>query len=78
MSYSSFTMWGALTLMAFGAFGGAIFEGDLVGMYEDAYPSELAKKDALRRCGLAQSSFSRFSEADRETCYRAMLAPQPL
>jgi hypothetical protein len=78
MSYSSFVMWGALTLMAFGAFGGAIYEGNLIGIFEEAYPSELDKKDALHRCGQAEASFSRFSGSDRETCYRALLTPRPM
>jgi hypothetical protein len=78
MSYSSFIMWGTLSLMAFGGIGGAIVKGDLIGTFQEAYPSDLAKKDALYRCSEADASFSKFSQADRENCYRILLRPSPM
>lgn len=78
MSSSYFTMWATLALLALGAFGGAIYRGDLISSFRDAYPSDIAHQDALRRCSEADASFSKFSQDDRETCYRAMLEPRPI
>ena len=78
MSYSYFTMWGMLGLLALGAFGGAIYRGDLIGTFSDAYPSDIAHQDALRRCAAADASFSKFSKEDRDSCYRALLEPRPI
>ena len=77
MSYSSFTMWGMLILLVLGAFGGAIYRGDLITMFRDAYPSDYARQDALRRCSMADASFSKFSVYDRDACYRSQLRPPP-
>jgi hypothetical protein len=73
MSYNYFTMWGLLILMALGAFGGAIYRGDLISNFREAYPSDLAEQDALRRCGQSDAAFNKFSESDRRSCYGAML-----
>ena len=73
MSYNYFTMWGLLFLLALGAFGGAIYRGDLISNFRDAYPSDVGEQDALRRCGQADASFNKFSESDRQNCYGAML-----
>ena len=68
-------MWGLLILLALGAFGGAIYRGDFIQTFRDAYPSEIAKQDALKRCRQADASFSKFSSGDRDHCYQAMLHP---
>jgi hypothetical protein len=73
MPSSYFTMWGMLILMAFGAFGGLIVHGDLLGAIRAAYPSESIKQEALRRCGQMDTGFSRFSAQDRDTCYRVVI-----
>lgn len=73
MPNSYFAMWGMLALMALGALGGVLIHGDVVGSIRAAYPSDLAQRDALHRCGQMDAEFSRFSEHDRDTCYRAML-----
>jgi hypothetical protein len=73
MPSSYFTMWGLLILMGLGAVGGSIYHGDLFASFKDAYPSDPAKEDALRRCGAQDASFSKFSAADRDVCYRALL-----
>lgn len=78
MSYSYFTMWGMLALLALGAVGGGIYRGDLIGTFRDAYPSDIVHQDALRRCAESDASFSKFSQEDRETCYRALLEPRPI
>jgi hypothetical protein len=73
MPQSYFMMWGMLILMAFGALAGPLIHGDLLGTIRAAYPHDEAKSDALHRCGAMDSDFSRFSEHDRDICYRAML-----
>jgi hypothetical protein len=73
MPASYFTMWGMLILMALGAVGELVAHGDILGSIRDAYPSDIAKRDALHRCGEMDAEFSRFSEHDRALCYRAIL-----
>ena len=73
MPMNYFTMWGMLILMAFGALAGPLIHGNVLGSIRAAYPSDQAKSDALHRCGQMDSDFSRFSEHDRDICYRAML-----
>lgn len=73
MPMNYFTMWGMLTLMAFGAVGGALAHGNVLGSIRSAYPSDPAQRYALQRCGEMDSGFSRFSAGDREACYRAVL-----
>ena len=73
MPSSYFTMWAMLALMALGAFGGVLVHGNVLGSFRAAYPSDLARRDALHRCAQMDAQFSRFSEHDREVCYRAML-----
>jgi hypothetical protein len=74
MPQSNFTMWGMLILMAFGAaLSAGLFSGNL--SLRGAYPSEPAKQDALRRCARMDAQFSRFSEHDRDICYRSLLSP---
>jgi hypothetical protein len=67
------TMWGMLILMAFGALGGALFHGNLLGSFREVYPSDPAQRHALQRCGEMDAGFSRFSAGDREACYRVVL-----
>jgi hypothetical protein len=75
MSSSYFSMWGLLILMGLGAVGGLIHRGQLVSTFSEAYPSDPARHDALHRCGDGNPSFSKFSAADRQACYKAMLPP---
>jgi hypothetical protein len=58
-------MWAMLALMAFGAFGGVLVHGNVLGSIRAAYPSDLGRRDALHRCGRMDAEFSRFSEHDR-------------
>jgi hypothetical protein len=74
MSYSSFTMWGMLSLMVVGAVVGGLFHGDLIQNFRDAYPSDIAKQDALRRCAMMDAAFSKYSPSDRDNCCRSMSA----
>jgi len=70
MSLGSFTMWGMLIVMGFGVGLTVAFNGNPIGAVQDAYPSDRVKQEALRRCGVADPQFSRFSRDDRENCYR--------
>lgn len=69
MSFGSFTMWGMLAVMAFGVVLTFYFEGNPVGAYRDVYPADVARQEALRRCGDMDPQFSRFSQSDRDRCY---------
>jgi hypothetical protein len=73
MSSRYFSMWGLLIMMGLAGFGGLIYRGELVSTFSEAYPSDPGKQDALRRCGQADLSFSKFSADERRACYRAML-----
>jgi hypothetical protein len=69
---SYFTMWCMLILLALGALAGPLIHGNLLGSIRAAYPSDGAKSDALHRCAEMDHDFSRFSEQDRDVCYRVM------
>jgi hypothetical protein len=73
VSTNYFSMWSILSLMAFGAVGGAAVHGDLLGSIRAAYPSNSIQGEALHRCSRMDTGFSRFSEQDRDSCYRAIL-----
>ncbi len=74
MPASNFSMWGMLILMAFGAaISAGVFHGNVFAEVRAAYPSDTVKRDALHRCGQLDTEFSRFSDHDREVCYRAVL-----
>lgn len=77
MSTSYFSMWAMLILMAFGAFGGLVIHGNLLGSIREAFPASTIKQEALQRCGRMDAQFSRFFAQDRETCYRAVLGASP-
>jgi hypothetical protein len=70
---SYLTMWGTLILMALGAVGAVSLHGNPMTAIRDAYPSDPDRQAALRHCGRINDGFSRFSESDRETCYRIWL-----
>ena len=75
MSYSYFSMWGLLALLGLAAFGGLTYRGEILSTFSEAYPSDPAKQDALRRCGDADRSFTKFSADDRRACYKVLLPP---
>ena len=66
-------MWGMLILMAFGAIAGPLIHGNVLGSIHAAYPADEARREALHRCGEMDAEFSRFSQSDRDVCYRAVL-----
>jgi hypothetical protein len=71
--FSSLRMWALITLLVLGVVLEWVKFGNPFGSILDAFPSDLTRKEALRRCDLASTSFSRFFASDRETCYRTML-----
>ena len=73
MSVNYLTMWCLLILMALGAVGELVANGDIFGTIREAYPADPAKRYALHRCGETSAEFSRFSQHDRDTCYQAVL-----
>jgi hypothetical protein len=73
MPSSYFTMWGMLIVMALGAAAGPLIHGDVLGSIRAAYPADVARRDALHRCGEMDPDFSRFSEHERDVCYHALL-----
>jgi hypothetical protein len=75
MPASYFTMWGMLILMALGAAGELFAHGNLFVSIREAYPADEIKRAALSRCGEMNAEFSRFSESDRDSCYRVILPP---
>lgn len=66
-------MWGLLVLMGFAALGGLSYRGEILSTFSEAYPSDPAKQNALRRCADADPSFTKFSADDRRACYRVLL-----
>jgi hypothetical protein len=78
MSYSYVRMWGLLILMGLAALGGLNYRGDVLRTFSEAYPSDPAKQIALRRCGDANPSFTKFSTEDRRACYSVLLPPSPV
>jgi hypothetical protein len=73
MSSGYFRMWALIFLLVLGVALEWIKFGNPFGAIFDAFPSDLSRQEALRRCDHASTSFSRFFASDRETCYRTML-----
>jgi hypothetical protein len=59
--------------MVFGSFAGPLIRGNVIGSIRAAFPSDDARRSALRRCREMDAEFSRFLQRDRDVCYRAML-----
>ena len=74
MSLGSFTMWGMLLVMGFGVAMTVVFDGNPINAIRDAYPSDVAKQEALKRCARMDAAFTRFSTSDRDMCYRTTYA----
>ena len=64
-SMSKLTLFVTLALMAFGASGGQVAH-----FFRASFPSDLAQREALHRCSIVDSKFSRFYESDRIACYQ--------
>jgi hypothetical protein len=73
MSSGYLRMWALIFLLALGVVFEWVKFGNPLGSIFDAFPSDPSRKEALRRCDAASTSFSRFFASDREMCYRTML-----
>lgn len=59
-----------------GAAGFAVMEPGVVkAFYEDIYPSDPAKRQALELCFMQDHKFNRLEPDEREACYHRMLQP---
>jgi len=65
-----------LIFLAVIAFVGGVSAGPLAGLYEDVYPSDAAKREALDMCFMQDHKFNRLEAAERDACYRRTLLPQ--
>jgi hypothetical protein len=52
---------------------GPLIHNNVPGSLRAAYPADQTKREALDRCGAMDADFSRFSQQDRDVCYRALL-----
>jgi len=62
----------AAALVGGGAFL-AMNPGVVRGFYEDLYPNDPAKRQALELCFMQDHKFNRLEASEREACYRRML-----
>jgi hypothetical protein len=51
----------------------AMNPGVVKALYEDIYPSDPAKRQALEFCFMQDHKFNRLDSDQRDTCYRTML-----
>jgi len=64
----------ALTVVIVGGGGfAAINPGVVRAFYEDIYPSDPAKREALELCFVRDHKFNRLDSDQRDACYRTML-----
>jgi hypothetical protein len=75
MSASYWRMWALIGVMVFGVVVSWVMNGNPFGSLADAFPSDPSQREALRRCDQLSTHFSRFSESDRESCYRTISQP---
>jgi len=47
-------------------------------LYEQLYPGDPAKREALEQCFMADYKFNRLNPSEREACYKRKLAPPPV
>lgn len=65
----------AVAVVAFAGGVASVHPEVLTGFYEDIYPSDPAKRQALELCFTLDHSFNRLDAAEREACYRQALLP---
>ena len=53
----------------------AMNPGVVKAFYEDLYPSDLAKRQALDMCFMDDHKFNRLDAGERDLCYKRMLLP---
>lgn len=64
----------ALAIAGAGGFA-ATNPGAVKAFYQDIYPSDPAKRQALDLCFTENHKFNRLDAGEREACYRRMLMP---
>jgi hypothetical protein len=65
-----------MVLVVAGAGAFAVMNPGVVkAFYEDIYPSDPAKRQALELCFMQDHKFNRIEADEREACYRRMLQP---
>jgi len=65
-----------LVLVGVAAGGFAVMHPEAVkAFYEDIYPTDPAKRQALDLCFMQDHKFNRLDAGERETCYRHTLLP---
>lgn len=64
----------ALVVVGAGVFV-AMNPGVVKAFYEDIYPSDPAKRQALELCFMQDHKFNRLDSGERDRCYRQMLFP---
>src|SRR5215469_4718969 len=64
----------ALVVIGAGVFA-AMNPGVVKAFYEDIYPSDPAKRQALELCFMQDHKFNRLDSGERDRCYRQMLHP---
>src|SRR5215469_17880581 len=62
----------ALVVIGAGVFA-AMNPGVVKAFYEDIYPSDPAKRQALELCFMQDHKFNRLDSGEREACYKRML-----
>ena len=64
----------ALAIAGAGGFA-ALNPGAVKAFYEDIYPRDPAKRQALDLCFVENHKFNRLDAGERDACYRRMLMP---
>jgi hypothetical protein len=67
-----------LLVVAVVAFAGgvaSVHPGVFVGIWEEIYPSDTVKRQALELCFMQDHNFNRLDAAQRESCYRHARLP---
>jgi len=73
MAFGKRTVLGLAVITA-GAFA-AMNPGGVKAFYEDIYPSDATKREALDMCFLEDHTFNRLDIGERDSCYKRMLRP---
>jgi hypothetical protein len=67
--------WAAMAAIVAGGGFVALNPGVVRAFYQDIYPSDPAKRQALELCFLQDHKFNRLDPSERDNCYHHMLQP---
>jgi hypothetical protein len=67
--------WAVVTAIVVGGGFAVLNPGVVRAFYQDIYPSDPAKRQALELCFLQDHQFNRLEPSARENCYHRMLQP---